>query len=164
MMRFAWRATSGSCVTMMIVRPAALSVAEERHEFGRGLRVEVAGRFVGEQHRGIVDECAGDRDALLLAAGEFVGPVRRAVGEADFAESLRRRREAFALRDAGVEEGERDVAQCRGARQQVEALEDEAEFCQADASQRVVVERANVDALEPVRAGRWGDRGSRAGS
>ena len=35
--------------------------------------IEVAGRFVGENHPRLIGECAGDGDALLLAAGELVG-------------------------------------------------------------------------------------------
>jgi hypothetical protein len=35
------------------------------------LQVERAERLVEEQHRGVVDERAGQRDALLLAAGEL---------------------------------------------------------------------------------------------
>ena len=50
-------------------------------------RVEVAGGLVGEQHRRLGHQRAGDGDALLLAAGELGGPVRAAVGEADRARS-----------------------------------------------------------------------------
>ena len=39
-------------------------------------RVQVARGLVGEHHRGLVDERPGDRDALLLAAGELRRPVR----------------------------------------------------------------------------------------
>src|SRR5699024_2690728 len=38
-----------------------------------GVRVEVAGGFVGDDDIRLRHECAGDGDALLLAAGEFVG-------------------------------------------------------------------------------------------
>ncbi|MNW05561.1 hypothetical protein D3C71_2018240 [compost metagenome] len=36
-----------------------------------GFRVEIAGRFVGQKHAGRIGDRAGDRDTLLLAAGEF---------------------------------------------------------------------------------------------
>ena len=36
-----------------------------------GVRIEIAGRLVGEQDARRVGDRAGDRDALLLAAGEF---------------------------------------------------------------------------------------------
>src|ERR1035441_6012428 len=47
------------------------------------LRVEVARRLVGEQDRRVVDQGAGHRHALLLAAGKLVGMVARALGEAE---------------------------------------------------------------------------------
>ena len=63
-------------------RPVEL--AEQLEDLAaRGL-VEVAGRLVGEDERGVGDEGAGDGDALLLAAGELgrlVGrPGRRGRG------------------------------------------------------------------------------------
>ena len=45
--------------------------------------VQVAGRFVADQKSRVRDNGAGNRHALLLAAGEFIGPVRTAIGQAD---------------------------------------------------------------------------------
>ena len=44
-----------------------------------GRLVEIAGRLVGDQDGGIGRERAGDRDALLLAAGELRRIVRQPV-------------------------------------------------------------------------------------
>ena len=55
-----------------------------------GARVERAGRLVGEDDLGPGDERAGDRDALLLAAGELGGPVAQAVAEPDAGDDLAR--------------------------------------------------------------------------
>ena len=91
-------------------------------------RVEVAGRLVGEQHQRPVDERAGDRDALLLTAGELVGHAGRLAVEADQLEHLghdpldRRRGLADHL------EGEGDVLGHRLVRQQPEVLEDAADL------------------------------------
>src|SRR5688500_9866743 len=41
---------------------------KQRHDFRAGLRVEIAGRLVGQQQRWIVDQRPGDGDALTLAA------------------------------------------------------------------------------------------------
>src|SRR6266540_7023793 len=53
-------------------REPALQVqpAHELHDLGRVLGVEIAGRLVGPHDRGVVDERAGDRDALALTARE----------------------------------------------------------------------------------------------
>ena len=52
----------------------------------RRLRVEVAGRLVGEQQRRIGDDGAGDRDALFLSARELTRVVLVAIAQADDAE------------------------------------------------------------------------------
>ena len=52
---------------------AAVDVANQRENLFTGAGVEIAGRLVGEEHRGIDGERAGDGDALTLAAGELVG-------------------------------------------------------------------------------------------
>ena len=55
----------------MTVAPwLARETGEEVDHVGTGLGVEVAGRLVGEDHARPDDERPGDRDALLLAAGE----------------------------------------------------------------------------------------------
>jgi len=47
------------------------------------LRVHADGRFVEEKHSGAVDRAGGDVEAPLHSAGQPVGLVVRAVGEAD---------------------------------------------------------------------------------
>ena len=56
---------------------AALDVEalEDAHHLDAGPRVEVAGRLVGQDDRGLVDQRARDRHALLLAARQLVGIV-----------------------------------------------------------------------------------------
>ena len=53
-----------------------------------GVRIEIAGRLVGEQHPRRVGDGAGDRDALLLAAGQFGRPMGDAVGEAEIGQDF----------------------------------------------------------------------------
>ena len=52
--------------------PSRLSSMKRRKQPARHLRVDVAGRLVGEQQLRLVDDGAGDGRALLLAAGEHV--------------------------------------------------------------------------------------------
>src|SRR5437867_5751755 len=49
---------------------------EEVHDLGRRLRVQVPGRLVRPDDRGIVHEGTGDRDALLLSRAELGRLVR----------------------------------------------------------------------------------------
>ena len=47
----------------------------------RGFRVEGGRGFVGKQEGRVAGECAGDTDALFLAAGKLFGVVIAAIGE-----------------------------------------------------------------------------------
>ncbi len=114
--RRACPAMFSSCVTMRIVGPSAWRLAKSCHEFFARRRVEVAGRLVGQQDRRVVDECARDRDPLLLTAGELARLVVGAVGEPDLRQHGHGACTAFAAGDAGVEERQRDVAKSIGAR------------------------------------------------
>ena len=55
------------------------AAAQEAEHLGTRRGVEVAGRLVGEDDLGPRHECAGAGDALLLPAGELVGPVAEPV-------------------------------------------------------------------------------------
>ena len=85
---------------------------EDGDDVGAGLLIEIAGRLVGEDQRRVVDQRAGDGDALALAAGELVRTMLRALVQADALERFearargarrvtRRRRAAAARRSSG---------------------------------------------------------------
>ncbi len=58
-------------------------VGEKFDDFLAGMGIEVAGGFVGKDEVRLIDQSAGNGDALLLAAGQFVGTMFEARGEAD---------------------------------------------------------------------------------
>ena len=102
--------TSGSWVTTTIVSPEqAVDGAEQLEHVVRGVRVELAGRLVGEQQGRLVGEGDGDRDPLLLAAGQLRRPVVSPVGQADEVEQPRRSRRPVAPRDALEQHRQLDV-------------------------------------------------------
>ena len=68
------------------------------HDRPAGRLVEIAGRLVGDQQRGIGRKRAGERDALLLAAGKLGGIVAEPVGEPDLLEFLAGAGEGVAAR------------------------------------------------------------------
>jgi hypothetical protein len=71
---------------------------EQVEDLRAGAAVECAGRLVGEDEGRVVDESAGDRHALLLAAGKLArGMWRRRCDEAS-PPRARPRRGARALR------------------------------------------------------------------
>ena len=152
--RLAYSAMSASCVIRTTVLPSSLSFWKTRHDLLGGLRVEVAGRLVGEDELGLVDERARDRHALLLSAGELarlvVLPARQAHdGEAPPRLLLALPRRVTAVR---VDQRQLDVLERRRAREQVEGLEDEADLPVADLRPLVAVELRDVHAVEKVAA------------
>src|SRR6267142_4136816 len=48
-----------------------IELLENGHDLNAGSAVEIAGRFIRQQHLRIIDQRACDRDALLLTAGKL---------------------------------------------------------------------------------------------
>ena len=112
-----------SCVAMHDGGPDAVDLVEQAHDLDRRRRVEVPGRLVGQQHERPVHARAGDRDALLLAAGELVGEVVELVAEADELEDLGHALVDHVLGLADHLERERDVLEHGLVLQELEVLE-----------------------------------------
>ena len=89
--------------------------------------VDVTGRLVGDQQFGPVDDGAGDRHPLLLAAGQGRGTGAGAVGEADPGEHFAHRAFDLALAGAGNAQRQGDIVECRKMPDQPEILEDDAD-------------------------------------
>jgi len=129
-----------------------VKTVEQGHDLGAGGRVKVSGGLVGQQDRRIVDQRPGDGDALPLSAGEFAGLVVHALFEVGEAQGLLGPLDPLLGRHAGIDQRQFDVVQGRGARQQVEGLEDEADLLVADAGQFVVAQVAHQVAVDEVIA------------
>ena len=71
---------------------------EQLHHRLAALRVEVAGRLVGEQNHRLAGDGACHGDALLLSAGELTGQVLGAMRHADALEGVGHALSAFAGR------------------------------------------------------------------
>ena len=108
--------------------------------------VEIAGGLVGQQDRRIVGERAGDRDALLFAAGELRRIVMAASRQPDFVEQ--RAAPRCRHRPAGNLHRHQDVLERRQRRDQVEELEDEADLLAAQPREAVLVELRDVHAVD----------------
>ena len=70
--------------------PLVLEPAEDPVDLVAGLRVELAGRLVGQDEDRVLDQGPGDRHPLLLAARQLVGPMVEPVAQADLAQAARR--------------------------------------------------------------------------
>src|SRR5690625_5303466 len=106
--------------------------AEVAHYGAGGGRVEAGDGFVGQHHRRLLRERAGNSDPLLLPAGEGVRADVRLFGNADAGQALMRERDVLfregtehaAPRGQAAEAARQDVAEDAGALHEVERLED----------------------------------------
>jgi hypothetical protein len=55
----------------------------EPHNVMADLRIQIAGGFIREQQRRVVDQCAGQSDPLLLSSGEFGRAMVGTMGQPD---------------------------------------------------------------------------------
>jgi len=62
---------------------------QQAHNFEGASRVEITGRLIGDNSRGVIEEGACDSDALLFAAGEFGGEAAAFIFEADEVKAVR---------------------------------------------------------------------------
>jgi len=131
---------------------AGVQDAEQGHDLPAGGLVEVAGRLVGEHDGRVSHQGSGDRDALLLAAGQLAGPVRHPVAEAHQVEHGRGGLPPAPCGNAPVEQGGGDVVECGQRVEQEELLEDDADAPGPQARERAVGQHGHVLARDPHRA------------
>ena len=129
---------------------------DQLEEFGEhrvgGLLVEIAGGFVGQDQWRAIGEGAGDRHALLLAAGEFRRTMVEPLAQPERGQQRRRplpRRSGFGTVD---QLGQDDILACIEVGQEVMKLIDEAERVTAEVGPRIGVERGGFDTGNADRA------------
>ena len=121
---------------------------QDLHDLHRGLRVQRAGRLVGQKDIGVVDEGARDRHALHLPAGELIGLFVQLVAQAYFFKRLGCAASALALAHAGNRQRQFDVGQNALVRDQIVSLKNEADrviAIRVPIGVRVILCRLSVD-------------------
>src|SRR3989338_11414856 len=131
----------------------AVQLLEQRHDFLAGLAVEVAGGFIRKNQARAVDQGARNRHALLLPPGNLVGHGVRLVFQADLGEHLMGAPLALLAFHPAVDQRQGHVFQQRHARQQIEALEHEADGAIAQQCQLVLAQFSNVAAIQHIAPG-----------
>lgn len=112
--------------------------------------IEISGRLVGEEDGRVVDEGAGDADALLLASTELAGEVAGTVGEAYVLE----RGAGLGGVGGGVEVlREHYVFYGGEIGDEVELLKDEADLVGAKAVEVAGAHGGDVDTVDPEFTG-----------
>jgi hypothetical protein len=130
-------------------------VGEQRQDAGGGRGVEIAGRLVGQDQRGIMNQRARDRDPLKLPARQVLREVPPAGAEPDHVEQRVGAGKPARPVARGERERERDILAQRQIGQDVERLKHEAD---AVAAQRVRRASSSVPrstpsiAMRPVSA------------
>ena len=108
--------------------PLGLELPDRREHLADQLGIERAGDLVEQQRARPRRQRAGDRDALLLAAGEPVGMLVLAPLEPEARQQLARVRLGLgAALAVAAHRGEHDVLEHAQVREEVERLEDHAE-------------------------------------
>ncbi len=118
-----------------------------------GMLVEVAGGLVEQYQLRTVDQRAGDRHPLALAAGQLGRLVRQAMPQPDPLQQLGRPLAGFRDRRAADQQRHADVLQGGELRQQVVKLVDEAQRAVAQQPAGRLVQRREFLAGEPDAAG-----------
>ena len=131
-----------------------VELGDQRQHVGAVLGIEIAGRFVGDEQRRLMDQRAGDRGALHFAAGDLLRVVRQPMRDADALGERPRAAFRLLVLHAREQAGQRDVVADRQRRQQVEELEDEADLLAAHPRQLVVAHRRQIAIVERQRAAR----------
>lgn len=131
----------------------AVELAEKLQDRLASLRVERAGRFVSKDDLRLVDEGAGDGDALGLTTGKLARSVLQTVAESDGFNGAQGAFAAFLAADVGVDHRQLYVLENVEPRQQVERLENETDLLVADAGELVVACLTDIDAVEHDGAG-----------
>lgn len=130
-----------------------LEAMERLEHLVPGCRVEVARGLVGQDDGGVVDQRAGDGHSLHLTARElFRAMVVVVERQAHGAQGMDGAYLAFAARHIDVGEWQHDVVEDAHARQEVEALEHEADARRAHLGELIVGGLGDVEALEQVSA------------
>ena len=108
-------------------KAVARDLLENFHDLHARLGVQRAGRLVRQQNVRVVDEGAGDGDALHLAAGHLVWPLVQLIAEADLLQHGNGAGTALLAGNAGERQGQLDVCQHALVRDEIVALKDKAD-------------------------------------
>src|SRR4029079_1159600 len=129
---------------------ALIQIFEKRHNLIASFRIEISGRFIGQDDGWIVYQSPRDGDALALTAGKLVRLMIQTITESDLPQHVRRTLPALFRIDAGVNERKLDIAQAVGARKKIESLKNKTDLAIPNRREVVVRHAGNVPAHEFV--------------
>ncbi len=125
---------------------------KEVHDLHAGLGVECSGWLVSQKNRRVIDKRPCDRNALTLAAGKLVRPMRYAVAEFDRCQRSLGIVVTLGGTDAGVYQRKLDIVLGGRPRKEIKGLKDKTDLFVANAGKLVVGHVGNQMAVDPVVA------------
>lgn len=105
-----------------------VDIAQEAEKFRSEVRIEISGRFVGQDQPRLVCQCAGDGNPLLFPTGERVRQCTLAVLQPETFENLVRATTRFPGRDPVDAKNKCDVLENRLAFEKFKILKNDADF------------------------------------
>ena len=123
---------------------AFIQPLQNLQDFRCRITVEVAGRFVGENQRGIADDGASDGYTLLLSARQLLGQVMDAILKSHELERGHHVIAALLRRHPGQQQRQLDILKRRQHRNQVESLKNIADVSVAPLGGLPIVQAKNV--------------------
>ena len=124
---------------------AALDFAQFATQIGTHARVQCRERFIEQQQGGVHGQRPRDGHALLLSAGQLIGPGIELVAQPHPFQHDLRQRAGLRFRRLARDHGrQHDIAARAQVREQIELLEDHADFQAQRAQVQVVVHQLRV--------------------
>src|SRR5712692_11059560 len=102
----------------------AMQALKLLHNLHAAVRIEVPRRFISQESLRLIDECAGDGDSLLLAAGKLVGHMVSSVLEANQPKHFPGALPPLPGRNSRVQQGHRHVFQRAVSLEEIVSLKD----------------------------------------
>jgi len=125
---------------------------QQGQHFDATLRVQRAGRLVGEDNLAAIHQGPRDGHTLLLTAGKLRGPMVHAVAETQRGQQRLGSEDALFAGHTGVDGRDFHVFHRRGSAEQVVALEHETKGFAAQPGQRIGVEAVDVPTRKEIGA------------
>jgi hypothetical protein len=128
---------------------ALVEVIDELQNLLTGVRIKIAGRFIGKQYRRINGKRSSNRNTLALAPRKFIGKMVNAVPELHQFEKLLRAVFNFLSRPLAQMQRQRDVFETIQRGKEIEELENEADLIAPNPGQIIVREVREIFSIDP---------------
>jgi len=130
-----------------------IQLSKQFQDLSTRARVEVAGRFVGQENWWLIGQSPRDGHSLLLASRELGGKMIHAFSQADTFQEMPCPIVSFpAAKTRRIEERQLDVLQGTGSRQEIETLEHKTDLSIAQTGSLVTRHGYDLFAVEQLAA------------